>query len=115
MEAAERLSLEQPQAFLAASDGVGFEGRNRAEVYGWELCQQCYASRGWGLGAAVLENEDRAEPGAGDRRDRQVVGAPPRISEAWLKPAVEAMLFQFRIWGFHSDNGSERSAWEILR
>ena len=35
MEAGERLSLEQIRAFLAASDGVQFEGRNREEVYGW--------------------------------------------------------------------------------
>ncbi len=45
MEAAERLSLEQIRAFLAASDEVGFEGRNQAEVYGWvkqALCQQRY-------------------------------------------------------------------------
>ena len=39
----------------------------------------------------------------------QVVGATAQISEAWLKPALEAMLaqFPFRIFGFHSDNGSE--------
>jgi hypothetical protein len=39
----------------------------------------------------------------------QVVGAVPQISEAWLKPALEALLaqFPFRIRGFHSDNGSE--------
>jgi transposase InsO family protein len=39
----------------------------------------------------------------------QVVGATPRISEAWLIPALRAMLkqFPFPILGFHSDNGSE--------
>ena len=39
----------------------------------------------------------------------QVVGAAGRISEAWLKPVLEAILeqFPFRIRGFHSDNGSE--------
>jgi transposase InsO family protein len=39
----------------------------------------------------------------------QVVGAVPQISEAWLLPVLEAMLaqFPFRIYGFHSDNGSE--------
>ncbi len=39
----------------------------------------------------------------------QVVGATPRISEAWLIPVLTAMLrqFPFRIRGFHSDNGSE--------
>jgi transposase InsO family protein len=35
MQAGERLSLDQMQAFLEASDGMGFEGRNREEVYGW--------------------------------------------------------------------------------
>jgi hypothetical protein len=39
----------------------------------------------------------------------QVVGAAAQISEAWLIPALEAMMrqFPFRILGFHSDNGSE--------
>jgi transposase InsO family protein len=39
----------------------------------------------------------------------QVVGAAAHISEAWLRPVLEAMLgqFPFRIRGFHSDNGSE--------
>lgn len=39
----------------------------------------------------------------------QVVGATPRISEAWLIPVLQAMLqqFPFVIRSFHSDNGSE--------
>lgn len=39
----------------------------------------------------------------------QVMACVPRISEAWLEPAMAAMLraFPFRIRGFHSDNGSE--------
>ena len=39
----------------------------------------------------------------------QIVVAVPRISEAFLLPALEAMLaqFPFRILGFHTDNGSE--------
>ena len=39
----------------------------------------------------------------------QVMGCTGQISEAWLLPALEAMLeqFPFRIRGFHSDNGSE--------
>jgi transposase InsO family protein len=39
----------------------------------------------------------------------QVVAAVAQNREAWLKPALEAMLaqFPFRILGFHSDNGSE--------
>ncbi len=35
MQAGERLSLEDIQAFLKASDGVGFKGRHREEVYEW--------------------------------------------------------------------------------
>ena len=39
----------------------------------------------------------------------EVVSATAQISEAALKPVLEAMLrqFPFRILGFHSDNGSE--------
>jgi transposase InsO family protein len=39
----------------------------------------------------------------------EIVGAAEHISEAWLKPVLEAMLaqFPFEIRGFHSDNGSE--------
>jgi hypothetical protein len=39
----------------------------------------------------------------------QIVGATPKISEAYLIPVLESMLeqFPFRIHGFHSDNGSE--------
>jgi len=49
----------------------------------------------------------------------QIVGATPRISEAYLKPVLEAMLrqFPFRIQGFHTDNGSEfinRTVSELL-
>ncbi len=39
----------------------------------------------------------------------QMIGATEKISEAWLKPVLEAILeqFPFQIRGFHSDNGSE--------
>ena len=55
MQASERLSLEQIQAFLKGSGEVGFKGQNREEVYGWvnrTLRQQRYAElkrsgRGW--------------------------------------------------------------------
>src|ERR1035438_2020834 len=45
MQAGEKWSLEQIRAFLEASEGVGFEGRDREEVYGWvnqTLRQQGY-------------------------------------------------------------------------
>src|ERR1035438_1464707 len=45
MQANEKLSLEQIQAFLEGSEEVVFEGRNRAEVYSWvnqTLGQQRY-------------------------------------------------------------------------
>lgn len=39
----------------------------------------------------------------------EVVACVPRISEAWLEPALYSILaqFPFKIRGFHSDNGSE--------
>lgn len=39
----------------------------------------------------------------------QVMACVPKISEAWLEPALIEILrtFPFRIHGFHSDNGSE--------
>jgi transposase InsO family protein len=45
VQASERLSLEQIQAFLEGSGEVGFKGQNREEVYGWvnqTLRQQRY-------------------------------------------------------------------------
>src|ERR1043165_7898768 len=45
VEADQELSLDEIRAFLDASDVVGFEGRNRQEVYGWVnriLDQQAY-------------------------------------------------------------------------
>lgn len=55
MEATERLSLEQIQAFLEGSGEVGFGGQKRGEVYSWvnqTLRQQGYerlkrSGRGW--------------------------------------------------------------------
>jgi len=45
LEADRELSLDEIRAFLDASDVIGFEGRNRQEVYGWVnqvLDQQAY-------------------------------------------------------------------------
>ena len=45
MQARERVSLEQIQTFLEASCDLGFQGRNRDEVYSWvnlTLRQQGY-------------------------------------------------------------------------
>ena len=45
MEASEKLSLEQIQAFLKGGDEVRFQGRSREEIYGWvdqTLRQQRY-------------------------------------------------------------------------
>jgi len=55
VEATERLSLEQIQAFLESSGEVGFKGQRRGEVYSWvnqTLRQQGYeelkrSGRGW--------------------------------------------------------------------
>ena len=49
METSQGLSLEQIRAFLQASDAVGFNGRNREEVYGWvnrTLDEQGYSQLG---------------------------------------------------------------------
>jgi len=49
VETNQGLSLEQIRAFLEASDAVGFEGRNREEVYEWinrTLDQQRYGELG---------------------------------------------------------------------
>jgi transposase InsO family protein len=49
MEAGERMSLEQIQAFLQASEGVRFEGKGRSQVYEWvtqTLREQGYAQQG---------------------------------------------------------------------
>ena len=51
MQAGERLSLEQMQAFLEASEEVQFEGHNRAEIYAWverTLRHQRYGELGRG-------------------------------------------------------------------
>jgi hypothetical protein len=32
---AEKLSMEEIRRFVAASEGLHFQGRHRAEVYGW--------------------------------------------------------------------------------
>jgi hypothetical protein len=46
---AEKLNLEQIEAFLKASEAIRFEGENREQVYGWTeqvLHQQRYAQQG---------------------------------------------------------------------
>ena len=69
MQAGEQLSLEQIRAFLEASEGVGFKGRNREEVYEWvnqTLREQLPGSEAQrtGTGAALRVEDDGAEPGA---------------------------------------------------
>ena len=49
MYQAEKLSLEEIRRFVAASEGLQFQGRHRAEVYGWVeqvLVGQQYAAEG---------------------------------------------------------------------
>jgi hypothetical protein len=46
---AEKLSLDQIEAFLNASEAIRFEGENRQQVYGWVeqvLRQQHYPQQG---------------------------------------------------------------------
>ena len=49
MHEAEKLNLDQIEAFLKASEGIRFEGENRQQVYGWVeqvLRQQQYQKQG---------------------------------------------------------------------
>ena len=49
MHEAEKLNLEQIEAFLNASQAIRFEGENREQVYGWVeqvLRQQQYPKQG---------------------------------------------------------------------
>lgn len=49
MHQAEKLSLEEIRRFVAASEGIRFEGHKREQIYGWVervLCQQEYAQQG---------------------------------------------------------------------
>ena len=49
MHEAEKLNLEQIEAFLRASEAIRFEGENRQQVYGWVeqvLRQQQYQKQG---------------------------------------------------------------------
>lgn len=61
LQAKKPLSPEEIRAFLEAADGVGFEGRNREEVYNWvneTLRQQPYQElecKGRGLVRRYLE------------------------------------------------------------
>jgi transposase InsO family protein len=47
----------------------------------------------------------------------QVVDCVGRINEQHILPVLEAILhqFPFRIWGFHSDNGSEYVNYEVAK
>jgi hypothetical protein len=87
VQAGERLGPKQIRAFLAASDEVQFEGRNREKVYSW--VDQTLRRQGY---------EELGRPGRG-----LVRGNLEKM------PVLEAMLrqFLFCIRGFHSDYGSE--------
>ena len=66
---------------FGGSGEVGFEGRNREEVYGWVNQTLSAAAsieelkrRAAGTGAALRGEDDRAEPGADDAADHGVSG-----------------------------------------
>ena len=86
MHEAEKLNLEQIEAFLNASQAIRFEGENREQVYGWVeqvLRQQQYPRtrpQGAGLAAPLPGEDDRAEPGAGDAADCPLSGQQHRAS-----------------------------------
>jgi len=51
---AEKLSLDQIEAFLNASEGIRFEGENREQLYGW--VEQVFLSHPLRLTAGSLFN-----------------------------------------------------------
>jgi hypothetical protein len=75
LEANQELSLDEIRAFLDASEEIGFEGRNRQEVYGWVnqvLDQQGYGKldrSGRGAGAKVCTEDDGVKSCPGDALD----------------------------------------------
>ena len=74
------MSLEQIRAFMAASQEIRFEGRNRKEIYDWvrqTAIEQQYhvqGKAGKGLLRMLHRQDDRLEPCAGDPADRAVSG-----------------------------------------
>ena len=97
MQAVEKWSLEQIRAFLEASDGVGFEGRQREEVYGWvnqTLRQQGYQDlkrSGRGLLRRYVEKMtglSRAQTTRLITRYLQGEGEAEAVSPLSLPPAI---------------------------
>ena len=83
-----RVGLEQIRVFLAASDGVQFEGRNREEVHGWvdqTLRRQGYEElerAGRGFGATLPGEDDGAEPRAGNAQASLIAREPHRDDDS---------------------------------
>jgi len=109
----EKLSLVEMEAFLLASESVGFSGASRQGIYRWAerlLCYQEYWTqkrRAKGLIRAYMARMTGLSRAQCTRWE--IVAATPLISERYLLPVLEAMLrqFPFAIKGFHSGNGSE--------
>jgi len=79
----EKLTLEQIEKFLLATDEVRFEASKRAEVYSWVeqlLCQQEYSgaeTSGARSVTSLHREDDGAEPGADDAVGRPLRGHGP--------------------------------------
>jgi hypothetical protein len=75
---AEKLSLEQIESFLNASQEIRFEGETQKQIYHWieqvlgrqEYHQQSRQARG--LLRRLSGEDDGPEPGAGDTVDRSL-------------------------------------------
>ena len=88
MHEAEKLSLEQIEAFLNASQAIRFEGETQKQIYRWieqVLCQQhtTNSASGAGIGATLPGEDDGPEPGASDAPDRSL---PPQRGDRRLLP-----------------------------
>src|SRR5437762_14316018 len=86
MQDGERLSLEQIQAFLEASDELRFEASDWRELYEWvrrSLVEQEYAGTQPSAGDAVDWTVPRSRPGAG-----QAIGGTdlPRATRGSISP-----------------------------
>src|SRR5436305_9591550 len=88
MQAGERLSLEGIQAFLKASEGVGFQYRHREEVYEWvhQLLRQIRYQELKRSGRGLVRRYVAKTTGLSRAQTTRVVGLYLRGEEVKPKP-----------------------------
>ena len=87
MHEAEKLSLDQIQAFLQASQTIRFEGESRPQVYHWieqVLCLQQYHQQS--RGARGLIRLYLAKMTGPTSLRRSAASPPPSAAAAWVRP-----------------------------